>query len=127
MKDVSKSEAANYLKKSQEFLEEAREALLNQRFNAAAFNAIQSIINANDAFTISLLGKRASKDHQEAMRTHIEAIRIINDTHHKQTLKDALDSRSDIGYTGKLVKQPSAENLIKKAVRFLEWCKTYVK
>ena len=127
MKDISKTEAKNYLKKAEEFLEDAKEASLKSRFNAAGFNAIQSIINANDALTVSILGKRASKDHREAIQIHIEAVRIINDSQQRQTLRDALDSRSDIGYTGKLIGQSTAETLIKKAIRFLEWCKKYVK
>ncbi|MCJ7816688.1 MAG: HEPN domain-containing protein [Candidatus Aenigmarchaeota archaeon] len=125
-RQLNKEEAKSYLKKAEEFLEESKDAIIKSRFNAAGFNAIQSVINANDALTIYISGIRASKDHREAIKTHIETIRTINDSYGKQILINALEKRSEVGYSGKDVSKAVAEKLLKDAINFLEWVKRYV-
>jgi HEPN domain-containing protein len=125
-RELDKEEARNYLKKSEEFLDESKDAMIKSRFNASGFNAIQSIINANDALTIYIAGIRASKDHREAIRTHIETIRTINDSCGKQILINALEKRSEVGYSGKDASKALAEKLLKDAMNFIEWVKKYV-
>ena len=122
---INKSEAKDYLNKAEEFLDEARDAMLKSRFTASAFNSIQSIINANDALTIFIIGIRASKDHREAIKTHIETIRTIGDTSGKQILIKALNLRSEVGYSGKIVNKGLAEKLLRDAINFMEWVKRY--
>jgi uncharacterized protein (UPF0332 family) len=124
---IDRENAKKYLNKAEEFLSESKDALLNSRFNAAGFNAIQSIINANDALTIFTIGKRASKDHREAIKMHIETIRVTHDSSNKQILKDALNLRSEVGYSGKLTNKDLANKLIRDANNFVEWIKKYVK
>ena len=105
----------------------AKLAFQQSKFNAAAFDAIQAIINANDALTIFILGKRASMDHKEAIDIHVETIGKIHDASMRVVLHSALSSRSEIGYSGKIVKKDESEKFLKNAVRFLEWVKNYVK
>lgn len=62
VKEVVKSGAVNYLRQADEFLDSARDNLAKSRLNAAGFDAIQAMINANDALTIYFLEKRASRD-----------------------------------------------------------------
>lgn len=102
-------------------------ALQQSKFNVAAFDAIQAIINANDALTISILGKRASMAHKEAIDMHVETIRKIQDSSMRVILHGALNSRSEIGYSGKIVKKEEAEKFLRDAARFIEWVKNYVK
>ncbi|MCX6814140.1 MAG: hypothetical protein NTY20_00600 [Candidatus Aenigmarchaeota archaeon] len=108
-RELDKEEAKNYLKKAEEFLEESKDAMIKSRFNASGFNAIQSIINANDALTIYIAGIRASKDHRDAIKTHIETLRSINDSYGKRVLINALEKRSEVGYSGKDVSKALAE------------------
>ena len=105
----------------------AKLAFQQSKFNASAFDAIQAIINANDALTIFVLGKRASMDHKEAIDIHVEAIGKIHDASMRTVLHSALSSRSEVGYSGKIVKKDEAEKFLKNATRFLEWVKNYVK
>lgn len=105
----------------------AKEALMQLRFTAAAFNSIQSIINANDALTIFTIGKRASRDHREAIAMHTEAVRVIQNPSYRPILKNALDSRSEVGYSGRAVKKNEAEEFVKNATKFLYWVKGYIK
>ena len=125
-RELDKEEAKNYLKKAEEFLEEAKDAMIKSRFNVSGFNAIQSIINANDALTIYIAGIRASKDHREAIKTHIETVRTINDSYGKSILINALEKRSEVGYSGKDASKALAEKLLKDAMNFIGWVKKYV-
>lgn len=127
VREEDKEAAARYLQKAEEFLADAVSAIKQSRFNVASFNSIQSIINANDSLTIFVLGKRASVDHKEAMDVHIETIRKIQDSSMRNILQEAINSRSAIGYSGRLVKKDEAENFVKKATLFIQWVKKYVK
>ena len=126
-KEIRKTEAGGYLGQASEFLESAIDSMNKGRFNAAGFDATQSIINANDALTIHFLGMRASADHREAVRLHVDVVKIISDSSCRGTLKNALDLRSAAGYLGKPVTKGEADGLIRDAARFLEWTKRYVK
>jgi HEPN domain-containing protein len=127
VREETKEAATGYLKKAEEFLADAKFAIGKSRYNVASFNSIQSIINANDALTIFVLGKRASVDHKEAIDVHIEAIRKIQDSSMRNVLQEAINSRSAVGYSGKLIKRDEAESFVKKATLFVEWVKKYVK
>ena len=126
VRELDKAEAKNYLRKADEFLDVSGDAMARSRFNAAGFNAIQAIINANDALTIYIAGIRASQDHREAIKTHVEVIRMINDSSGKLILANALDKRSEVGYSGKDASKALAEKLLKDAMNFIEWVKRYV-
>lgn len=127
VKEIGKEEAKSYLSKAEEFLEEAKDALLKARFNVSGLNATQAIINANDALTVAIIGKRASRDHREAIRMHIEVIGLVNDSSGKKILKNALDSRTEVGYSGRMISKVTAESLLRNSIKFLEWVKKYVK
>jgi HEPN domain-containing protein len=127
VKKISKSEAGSYLRISGEFLDSAIDNMNKNRFNAAGFDAIQSVINANDALTFKFLGQRASKDHKEANRLHVDVIKIINDNACRSILKNSLEMRADAGYTGRELGKGDARTLVNNAIKFLEWVKRYVK
>jgi len=127
VKEEHRWESTRYLNKAEEFLTAANLSLRQSLFNVAAFNAIQSIINANDSLTVSILGKRASTDHQEAMSVHLQTVRKIQDSSMRSVLNEALKSRSRVGYSGEIVKKDEAEKLLKNATLFLSWIKNYVK
>jgi len=126
VKEVRKSESSSFIKQAEEFLEMAKKGFEKKYFNASGFNAIQAIINANDAICIHLLGRRASTDHREAIKLHTDLIKIINDTSQKRRLSTALEKRSEVGYLGKPISKNVAEKLIKDAIVFIEWAKRHV-
>ncbi len=127
VREIKREDTKNFLLKAEEFLSIANNAFNSNKFNAAAFNAIQAIINTNDALTVFTLGRRASTDHREAMSLHVEVIRKINVSSFRAILKEALNSRSEVGYSGKIVKKDEAEKFIRSAARFIEWVRNYVK
>ncbi len=88
----------------------------------AAYNAIQATINANDAFTIAILGKRAGADHREAMLLHKEAAGKIGGDNMIDILKSELAARSPTGYDVKvIIHKEDAKKLIKRAEIFIRW------
>lgn len=127
VKEISKSEAGSYLRISKEFLDSAIDNMNKNRLNAGGFDAIQSIINANDGLTVRFLGQRASKDHKEANRLHVDVIKIINDNTCRGILKNSLEMRADAGYTGRDLGKGDARTLVNNAIKFLGWVKGYVK
>ena len=127
VKEVRKSESSSYLKQAEEFLEVAKKGFERDFYNAAGFNAIQAIINANDAVCIHFLGQRASMDHREAVKLHTDLIRILNDPSQKRRLSGALEQRSEVGYLGKPISKNNAEKLLKDAIIFIEWTKNLLK
>jgi len=127
VKEVEKTESGSYIKQAEEFLDLAKKGFESKYYNAAGFNAIQAIINANDAICIFILGRRASADHREAVKLHTDVIRIINDATQKRRLSGALEQRSETGYLGKSISKYTAEKLIKDAIVFLEWVKKHLK
>ncbi len=127
VREVKKEESLDYIKKAEEFLSSAQENLIKGRDNAAGFDATQSIINANDALTIFFLEKRASAEHREAVRLHIDVVRNINDNTGRTIIKNALDMRSAAGYLGKSIAKKEAEILVKSAIKFIEWAKKYIR
>ena len=126
-KKVSKFGSSSYIKQAEEFLELAKKGFEREFYNASGFNAIQAIINANDAICIHLLGRRASTDHREAIKLHTDLTRITNDASQKQRLNNALEKRSEVGYLGKITSKKVAEKLLKDAIVFIEWTKRQLK
>lgn len=122
-----KSEAFNYLKQAEEFLLSAKDNLNKERYNAAGFDATQAIINANDALTVYFLERRASTNHREALRLHIDVVKVINDSSQRNTIKETLEMRSTVGYLGTPISKKDAQKLLKSAVIFIEWIRRYLK
>ncbi len=127
VKEVRKKEAALYLNQAEEFLASAIQNLNQKRLNAAGFSAIQSMINANDALTIYHLERRASKDHREAIKMHIDVVKIINDGSQRGRFKEAMDKRAYVGYLGTPISKKDADKLLRSAKLFLIWVRKYVK
>lgn len=127
VKEIRKKEAFQYLNQAEEFLASASQNLLEKRFNAAGFSAIQSMINANDALTIYYLERRASKDHREAIKMHVDVVKIVNDSSQRNRFKEAMDKRAYVGYLGTPISKKEAEKLLRSATQFLIWIRKYVK
>ena len=126
VREAVKEEALTYLRRAEEFLNSAYMSVEQGWHNVAGFNATQAVINSNDALTVYYLEKRASRDHKEAVRLHIDVVRKINDTTGRDILKHALDQRSLVGYTAKAISKDDAVRLIKSATKFVEWVKRLV-
>lgn len=118
---IRKEEAMKFLNKSEEFYSSALENYHKKRLNACVFDSSQAIILANDAFCISSIGKRGSKDHREAILLHVEA--AASRENKKEIVAEALEKRGTFGYTEKDTSESEANLLLIRARRFLDWVK----
>ncbi len=112
---------AGFLRQASEFLESARRSFEEKRYNAAGFDGIQAMINANDALTAHFLGAVASLDHREAVRLHLDVVRSIGAPSQRDVLKRDLELRSTFGYLGVSASRAPAERVLRDAARFIEW------
>lgn len=122
-KEASKQVAEEYLRKADEFYDTALKALEGGKLDAATFNATQAVFLANDAFCIHFLGRRASKDHREAMNLHMQAATAVSDTSKRSLIVAVFDERSQSGYTERSVKEPEARKMAIQAGRFIAWAR----
>ena len=120
-REETKDRARDFLLQAKEFLSSALDYLNKSRPNGAGFDAIQAMINSNDALTIHFLGKRASKDHREATGLHVDVVKIIHDDSGRAIIKEALDKRSGVGYVGKKISISDAKSIVDKAIKFVGW------
>lgn len=120
-REVRKEEVQKFLNKAESFYAAAVEDFEKGRFDVAVFDSSQAIILANDALCISLLGKRPSKDHREAIQLHIQA--LAGKESKRDILSEALENRSEFGYTEKSAKESETNIFLTKSKRFLEWVK----
>ena len=126
MKEYSREYAKDFLEKSKRFVVIAKENI-EKYPDEAAFNATQAVINANDAFSIHILGKRASKDHREAVTIHKEAAQRLGDSSTSSVVNDILTLRDSTGYdVKKYVTKPECKKLVKKAELFVEWVENII-
>jgi HEPN domain-containing protein len=120
-KILNRHDATGFLSNAKEFLESAGDDLEKGRTNAAAFTAVQAMINANDALTVYMLGKRATRGHREAIKLHVDVVRKTDDSSYRYVLKHALEVRNDAGYTGRTVSKRESERIVGDATSFIAW------
>lgn len=115
----------NYLKKAEEFYETMHDALRNQRWNAAALNAIHCGISANDALLTRYHGIRcASKDHGDAVRLLLARFDPETVKQGAGHLTRMLREKSLVEYEERLYTQSSAIRIATHAERFLSWARS---
>lgn len=125
VREVRKDEAGKFIEKAEEFYDSALENYQKRRFDVSIFDSSQSIILANDAFCIFILGRRASKDHKEAIQLHAQA--SLGKDSKREILAEALEKRGEFGYTEKTGTEKEANLLLIRARRFLDWVKIRIR
>lgn len=118
---IRKEGTAGFVKKAEEFYYSALENYQKGRYNVSVFDSSQSVILANDAFCIFTLGRRPSKDHREAIQLHVQASGGRKSK--REVLAEALEKRSEYGYTEKESTDKESNLLLIRAKRFLDWVK----
>ncbi len=68
------------------------------------------------------IGKRASRDHREAIMLQVEASQSKENK--KEVVAEALKKRGEFGYTEKETNERDANLLLIRARRFLDWVKS---
>ncbi len=121
VREVKKEDAQKFLEKAESFYSAALDEHKKCRYDVAVFNASQAIILGNDALCIAFLGKRPSKNHREAVNLHVEA--SAGKENKREIVNDALEKRSEFGYTERKSSEKEANIILVKARRFIDWVK----
>ena len=116
-----------FMKKSEEFLDMAKDAFLKEKYDVSVFLCGQAVINANDALTLKFLKKRGGWSHDEALELHKKVVMIINDDTGRRYLKELIDARRVYGYTQKTCSKTEAERFLRDANKFLSWVRSFVR
>ena len=115
------------LKEAEVWLESAKKALDTgiadrEKYTVVVAQAIHSIIRANDALTLTLLGKQAMR-HDEAPRLFLEIIRLNKIPSKFADLRSIITSavlmKSKADYKGIEVSRKDAEKWIRNAEKYL--------
>lgn len=125
MNKENKSKATIRLKDADEFIKSARDNLEKGMYKASLDHSVDSVIAANDAFTIFFIEEVASTDHREAISLHKEAGKKISENKANE-IALLLEERHRRGYRCVPVAKDLAEIDLKKAERFLEWVKSKI-
>ena len=123
-RDIDPKKAPSYITKSEEFLEMAKLAVQNAKYNSAVtsaiHSAIHSAISALDALTTSYKGKRASDDHTEVLSL-VKGIFAPQEYQEiKRQFTSLIDKKNASEYQPDLMEPKDAQDSVKWAERILE-------
>jgi HEPN domain-containing protein len=120
---VPKGKYPVYLRKADEFLAEAKDAFLKERFNVAAACAAHSAINALDSLTIHRFGARHAGPRHLDATFMLKYLDIPQKAEAEVKFEAAVNVKSAAEYEDRLVSKGEAEIAIKRAEQFLRWVK----
>lgn len=122
MRQEPKENSIQRMKDAAEFLESGEDNLAKGRYKSAVIDSGDSVIAANDAFTIFFIEEKASGDHSEALIVHKKAGIKLNENQ-LLILKTLLDERHLYGYRSVQTSKSVAEKDIASAKKFVKWVK----
>jgi hypothetical protein len=101
------------------------EALLGERWDAAALNGIHAAILANDAVLTCFHGVRSSsRKHDDAARLLLTLMKTAESKNAAKHLSRLVQRKSLIEYTGECLTPGESVELCKHAQLFLDWAKS---
>lgn len=122
---VSRSAAANYLAKAQQFSRAMVDSLGKGDWDAAGLGAVHCAISANDAVLVLAKGVRSvSSRHEDSvalLESLVTAPGVKNAT---SQLKRLVAKKNVIEYEERLFRESEAREAVKNASRFLKWAET---
>lgn len=120
---VSRAEAALYLGKAEQFLDEAKSARERSRHDATMLNAIHATISAVDAVTAALSGRRsADPDHQRAVDLLEEVAGPSEEINARvRQVRMLLAKKNVVEYEARRANAKEAEEAVERAGRIIDW------
>jgi HEPN domain-containing protein len=125
---VDKESCQNYLKKADQCIKTAKEALDKGRWNASAINSVHAVISSCDALTVFYLGLRSSGERHEDVIDLMAKTNIREEEFSKvkrQVLR-VLTKKNLVEYEERLVYQKEAESIFKDAERVYSWVRNKI-
>jgi uncharacterized protein (UPF0332 family) len=119
-RNVNETEGRNYLKKAENSLSIARIALTEGAYDSSVMNSIHSAINALDALSVTLLRRRASGAHTDAL---LEVKSLFSATEYSDLSKQfssLMDKKNMSEYGSDLMSEEEARSCLKWAERIMD-------
>lgn len=125
---VDKGSYQNYLKKANQSVQTAKEALDKGRWNASAINSVHTVISSCDALTVFYLGLRSSGERHDEVIDLISKTNIKEEefTKVKRQVLRVLAKKNLAEYEQRLVYQKEAESIFKDAERVYDWIRNKI-
>ena len=121
MEKVHYSQAQFWLKAAKNILEDSSSS--NEKYAVSVAQAIHAIIKANDALTFKYLNQVAQR-HDEARKLFEELIKRnfikCEYSHYKDIIQEAITQKARAEYRAVFFSKNDAENMIRKAEKFLK-------
>ncbi len=128
MRSVNRTLAPNYMKKAEQHVAEAFEALSAERSDTAVLLAIHAGISAVDAACVASAGVRsASQTHADQARLVRQLLPDDEDAQRVATQLEALiDRKNTVEYEARRYRPEDAQVTTKQAQRIVEWARTVI-
>jgi HEPN domain-containing protein len=125
---TARGEARLYLRKSDQFMEEAGAALAAQRYDACMLTAIHAAISGTDAVTVALAGRRsADPDHQRASDLLEEVAGEAPAIRERvRQLRALLARKNLVEYESRPATAAEAAEAVERAGRLVGWAREVV-
>ena len=120
---VDTEEGKNYLKKAEDALHVAKIAIDEGAFDSSIMNSIHSAINALDFLAVTVLGKRASGAHTDALLTVKSIFTTAEYSDLSKQFRSLMSKKNISEYEPDLMSKEEAENCLKRAERILDLVK----
>ena len=125
IRTVASAQATNYLRKAEDHLAAAVEAMTAERWSTVVLLTVHAAISAVDASCVASAGVRS------VSQTHTDEVRLIRqlfvgDTEAKKAsdhLAALLDRKNTAEYEARLFQRPDAETALKHAERLVNWAR----
>lgn len=122
---VTPAQAANYLRKAEDHLEAAAQALAAERWSTIVLLAVHAAISASDAACVTRAGVRS------ASQAHMDQVRLIRqlfegDSEARKAsdhLAALLDLKNTAEYEARLFERAEAETALKHVERLVNWAR----
>jgi HEPN domain len=122
---VSRSAAANYLAKAQQFSRAMVDSLEKGDWDAAGLGAVHCAISANDAVLVMAKGVRSvSSRHEDSVAVLESLVTAPGVKNATSQLKRLVAKKNVIEYEERLFRESEAREAVKNASRFLKWAET---
>jgi len=119
VKPIDKHFYLNYLKKAEEFLQQAVKAIEDRKWNTAVSLFIHSGICAADALCVSNLGVRSSEQNHEEVVQLINKLNLKDSGIQARQLLNLLDFKNSAEYSEDLMNEKNALSAKQNAESFL--------
>ena len=119
----------NYIQKSEECFNSAKDSFQKSQWNSAVINAIHCGICAADALTVLFKGERCSGERHTEVLTLLKEIEVLHTPDFSKKMNQfnlLIDMKNRAEYEEYLMSASDAESTLKAAERFLTWVKQAV-